>query len=156
LWFDQIVQRDVPRERWQVRDGHLRRWEEWEGHRVRDLHLAPCDQREKELVEAIARQPAQTGPYLHLAESFRRRAHLDDAARLLTQGLRACKNDPALRRTLDKVQLARLERVIEILNRRMVEEPWNRGTAKKIELLTKMLSDMRERSGPPESDERLP
>jgi tetratricopeptide (TPR) repeat protein len=96
---------------------------------------------EKQWAHAIKTDPTQPGPYLHLADSYSRKGRLDEAERLLAQGLKAIPNDPALTTAYAETQLARLRRAIEKWSQRVKEKPHDLEAKAKLDQATKLLLD---------------
>jgi tetratricopeptide (TPR) repeat protein len=93
------------------------------------------EQREKELLEAIERQPAQVSFYLELGELFAAQNRLREATEILTQALAASGGgDLTVRERLEDVHLRRAQKQVQIAQRRAEQEK----TEEAIELARRM------------------
>jgi tetratricopeptide (TPR) repeat protein len=93
------------------------------------------EQREKELLEAIQRQPAEVANYLALGELFAAQNRLREATEVLTRGLAASGGgDLTVRERLEDVHLRRAQRQVQIAQRRAEQEK----TEETIELARRM------------------
>ncbi|QDV37905.1 tetratricopeptide repeat protein [Tautonia plasticadhaerens] len=99
--------------------------------------LSPEQRFERDLQE----DPARPGPYLELAEHYRRQQRLDEARDVLARGLKALPDQASLRDSYAEVQIARLKKAIEALKLRLKDHPDDAESKSKLAALTTKLAD---------------
>lgn len=104
---------------------------------LKQPQLTPEERWQKEIQD----DPTMVGPYLQFAEHLRKRGQLDDAEKLLSQGLKAVPEDPSLKRLHAEVQIARIQRAIASWQRKCRERPDDSAAAAKLSQLEKMLAE---------------
>ena len=107
------------------------------GEESRRAQASPEERWKKEIQE----DPTMVGPYLQYAEHLKTRSKLDDAEKLLAQGLKAVPDDPALSTAHAEVQVGRLQRAISSWERKAQERPDDLDAKTKLEQLQSMLID---------------
>ena len=105
--------------------------------RLKQEQLSPEERWQKEIQE----NPEQVWPYLNLAEHYRNRSQLDEAEKILGQGLKANPKEPMLLQTYADVQISRMKRAIEKYTQRTQDRPDDMASRAKLDQITKLLSD---------------
>ncbi|WP_165222667.1 tetratricopeptide repeat protein [Aquisphaera insulae] len=105
--------------------------------RMKLEQLTPEERWQKEIQE----NPNQVWPYLNLAEHHRNRSQLDQAEKILAQGVKNNPRDPMILQAYAEVQIARMKRAIESWTQRTKERPDDEAAAAKLAQITKLLSD---------------
>lgn len=96
---------------------------------------------EQKFEHDLTAQPGSPRPFLDLAEHYRMQGRLDEARDVLARGLQACPEDAFLRDVYAEVQLERLRRAVEALDRRLRESPADSEAKSKREKLAAKLAD---------------
>jgi tetratricopeptide (TPR) repeat protein len=89
----------------------------------------------------IREDPTRVGPYLHLAEHYKSKDLMDEAEKILSQGLKAAPTDEFLRGAHAEVQLTRLRRAVEGWARRLRKTPDDAEAKAKHQQLSQMLNE---------------
>ncbi len=105
--------------------------------RMKLEQLSPEDRWHKEIQE----NPNQVWPYLNLAEHHRNRSQLDQAEKILAQGIKANPKEAMLLQAYGDVQISRMKRAIESWTQRSKERPDDPSAKAKLDQLTQLLSD---------------
>jgi tetratricopeptide (TPR) repeat protein len=90
---------------------------------------------EQRMLREIAEDPEHVRPYLELAEHYRGLNQLDEAEKILAQGRKARPEDELLREAHADVQLARIRRKMESLEKRLQLNPDDAETQAKLRTL---------------------
>ena len=107
---------------------------------------------EQRAFKEIEANPQAVGPYLTLADMYKHEGRLDEAEQILARGLKAVPDDNYLRGVHADVQVQRMKRAIDALNRRLQQKPADSEAKVKLEQLTAHLvayevKDIRRRIG---------
>lgn len=105
--------------------------------RLKQEQLTPEERWAKEIQE----NPQQVWPYLNLAEHYRNRSQLDEAEKLLAQGIKANPKEPMLLQAYADVQMNRMKRAVEKYTQRSQERPDDAATRAKLDQITRLLSE---------------
>jgi tetratricopeptide (TPR) repeat protein len=104
---------------------------------LKQPQLSPEDRWKKEIKE----NPTQVGPYLQYADHFKLRGDLDSAEKILSRGLSAVADDPALKMAHSEVQIGRLQRKIASQTQKCKERPDDPDAKATLEKVQTMLMD---------------
>ena len=96
---------------------------------------------EERLHKEIQKDPKQVWPYIELADIFRKRSQFEHAEKILAAGLKAVPKDPVLLQNYAEVQMTRLRRAMDALNKRVEDDPTDATSKSKLEQLNRMLLD---------------
>jgi tetratricopeptide (TPR) repeat protein len=96
---------------------------------------------EVRLQREIQEEPERVGPYLELVDILRKRNQLDDAEKLLSNGLKSVPRDPSLQLAYAEVQIARLQRAITAWTQHCRERPADAAAKAKLEHLNSLLTE---------------
>ncbi|MGC8644032.1 MAG: tetratricopeptide repeat protein [Isosphaeraceae bacterium] len=105
--------------------------------RLKQEQLTP----EERWLKEIQENPEQVWPYLNLAEHHRNRSQLDEAEKILAQGIKTNPKEPMLLQAYADVQMNRMKRAIEKYTQRIQERPDDAASRAKRDQITKLLSD---------------
>ena len=100
-------------------------------------HLTP----EQRLLKEIEDEPERIGAYLGLADTYKRQNKLDEAVRILAQGIKAVPGDEVLIAAHAESQIARLQRYIDHWGRKHKELPHDAQAKEKYDKAVVMLRD---------------
>ncbi len=78
---------------------------------------------EERWLKEIEEEPTRISAYLNLADYYKMRGQLDEAEKLLVRGIKANPQDTNLRTEHAEVQMARINRFIEVQAKRLKEKP---------------------------------
>lgn len=92
----------------------------------------------RQLIEA---EPQRVGPYLELADLFRRGNRLDEAEKILAQGVKAIPGEDLLLEAHADTQISRLRRAQAGWKRKVAEHPDDPSLPAKLEQVTAMLAE---------------
>jgi tetratricopeptide (TPR) repeat protein len=98
--------------------------------------LSPEERFQKEIQE----NPQRIGPYLELADHYKRRNQLDEAEKALARGLKANPDDETLQQSHAEVQISRLQQAIEAWTKRSRERPGDEKAKSNREQLQEKLT----------------
>lgn len=96
---------------------------------------------EQKWVQSIKTDPTNVTPYLLLADSFKKKGQLDEAEKVIKQGLKAVERDSALLAAYSEVRLARLNNAIEKLTARHQARPHDPEPKADLDKALKLKSD---------------
>jgi tetratricopeptide (TPR) repeat protein len=96
---------------------------------------------EQRYLKAIAEQPEQERNYIDLAEHYKAHQRLDDAEKILAQGVKTIPSSGYLKSAHADVQIARLQRAVESWTRKVQQHPGDAEAKAKLEQLHKMLAE---------------
>lgn len=96
---------------------------------------------EEKLQKAIKEDPTQVWPYLEWADIYRKRSLFETAEKILAKGIKAIPKDAMLLQAYAEVQMTRLRRAIDALQKRVIDEPDDVTSRGKLDQLTKLLMD---------------
>jgi tetratricopeptide (TPR) repeat protein len=96
---------------------------------------------EQKWSQSIKIDPTNVTPYLLLADSFKKKGQLDEAEKVINQGLKAVPNDPALLAAYSEVRLAKLNIAIDRLTAKHRERPHDPEWKHKLDQALKLKSD---------------
>lgn len=96
---------------------------------------------EERLRKQLEEEPQRVGLYLDLAEMLKHSNRLDEAEKVLGQGIRAVPDEELLRESYADVQISRLQRALAAWNKRLRDAPDDPEIRSKIDQITTMLSD---------------
>lgn len=99
--------------------------------------LSPEERWKKEIHD----DPTHVGPYLQFADHLKAHGQLDDAEKVLSRGLKAVPEDPALQLAHADVQTGRLNRALASWSRKSKEAPDDQNARQKVEQIQVMLAD---------------
>ncbi len=96
---------------------------------------------EEKLQKAIKEDPTQVWPYLEWADIYRKRSLFETAEKILAKGIKSVPKDPMLLQAYAEVQMTRLRRAIDALQKRVIDEPDDVTSKGKLDQLAKLLLD---------------
>jgi tetratricopeptide (TPR) repeat protein len=96
---------------------------------------------EERLRKSIAEEPNRVGLYLELADMLKRSLKLEDAEKLLAQGIRANPEEELLRESYADVQISRLQRARMGWQKRLRDIPDDPAAKSKLVQIESMLVD---------------
>lgn len=99
--------------------------------------MSPEDRLRKEIEE----EPRRVGSYLELAETLRRHNKLDEAQKILAQGLKANPDDSLLEDAHGDVQIARLQRAHASWGKKARESPTDPEARAKLDQIERALAE---------------
>lgn len=99
--------------------------------------LSPEDRLRKD----IEADPRRVGLYLDLADLLKKANKLDEAEKVLAQGIRENPEDEVLREAHGNMQIARLQRAIAAWRKKLREQPDDPAIRQKVAQLSGMLSE---------------
>lgn len=105
------------------------------------LRGRPALSAEQRFERDVAEEPQSSRPYLEMAEHLRMQDRLDEAKEVLGRGLQALPEDPALREQYAEIQIGRLKKAIDGLQKRLREQPDDADAATRLEKLGVKLRD---------------
>ncbi len=111
--------------------------EEAKREELRQQQLTP----EQKWAESIKTNPTEVSPYLYLAESFKKRGLLDEATKLIKQGLAAIPGDSALLGAFSEIRIILLKKAIDHYAAKHRERPHDPEFKIKLDQANKLLSD---------------
>ena len=95
---------------------------------------------EQRAFKEIEANPQAIGPYLSLADMYKHEGRLDEAEQILARGLKAVPDDNYLRGVHAEVQVQRMKRAIDALNRRLQKNSADAEARVKLDQLTAHLA----------------
>lgn len=115
---------------------------------------------EQRWLTEIAENPQMSGAYLKLADHFRGQGRLDEAEKILAQGIKAIPDDELLQKDYADVQMARMKKAIDRLTAKLRENPQDAAAKTKLEQVRTMLGhyelkELRRRAEREPGDARL-
>jgi tetratricopeptide (TPR) repeat protein len=107
---------------------------------------------EQRALKEIEENPKAIGPYVSLADTYKLEGRLDEAEQILAKGIKANPDDNYIKGVYADVQIQRMKRAIDTLNRRLQKAPADAEAKVKLEQLTAHLSnyeikELRRRAG---------
>lgn len=123
---------------------------------ARELEMEEMKRRaltpEQRAMKEIEANPQAVGPYMALADTYKLEGRLDEAEQILARGIKANPDDNYLKGVYAEVQIQRMKRAIDALNRRLQKTPADAEAKVKLEQLTAHLSayeikELRRRAG---------
>jgi tetratricopeptide (TPR) repeat protein len=104
---------------------------------LRQKQLTP----EQKWMQSIKEDPTVVPPYLHLADSFKRRGQLEEADKIISRGLKAVGDDSALMAAYSEIRIARIDEAIERIAAKHRERPHDPEFKQKLEQANKLRID---------------
>src|SRR5262249_13128359 len=104
---------------------------------LRQQQLTP----EQKWMQSLKTDPTNVPPYLYLAESSKKRGQIDEAAKILKQGLKAVPTDHALLGAFAEIRMILLDKAIAHYAAKHRERPHDPEFKNKLDQALKLRSD---------------